>query len=135
MVTDGPSGVPLADAYVELYDSEGNLIVAADGGGPNTQSGLDALLTYEAQYTGTYYVNARAFDNGTPGPFEGDFVGDYEVFVDTADPNDPTIYRPLYSPDSPLHSIDWGSQIDRTSRNPDGNNGPRDNGAPNTGVS
>jgi serralysin len=134
LVTGGPGGVPLADAYIELYDNQGNLIVSADGGGPNTPSGLDALLTYEAEYTGTYYINARAYDNGTPGGFEGDFVGDYELFVDSVAANDPTAYRPLYTPDSPLHSIDWGSQVDRTSRNPDGDNGPRDNGAPNTGV-
>jgi len=134
LVTGGPSGVPLADAYIELYDAQGNLIVTADGGGPNTPSGLDALLTYEAAYAGTYFINARAFDNGTPDGREGDFIGDYELFVDRVDPNDPNVYRPLYTPDQPMHSIDWGSQIDRTSRNPDGNNGPRDNGAPNTGV-
>jgi len=134
LVTGGPSGVPLADAYLELYDAQGNFIVSADGGGPNTPSGLDALLTYEAEYTGTYFINARAFDNGTPDGQEGDFVGDYELFVDRVDPNDPTAYRPLYAPDQPMHAIDWGSQIDRTSRNPDGDNGPRDNGAPNTGV-
>jgi serralysin len=134
LVTGGPSGVPLADAYIELYDANGNLIVTADGGGPNTPSGLDALLTYEAEYTGTYFINARAFDNGTPDGAEGDYVGDYEVFVDRVDANDPNAYRPLYTPDQPMHSIDWGSQVDRTSRNPDGDNGPRDNGAPNTGV-
>lgn len=134
LVTGGPSGVPLADAYIELYDSAGNLIVTGDGGGPNTPSGLDALLTYQATYTGTYYINARAFDNGTPDGQEGDYVGDYEIFVDSVDPNDPTAYRPLYTPDQPMHSIDWGSQLDGTSRNPDGDNGPRDNGAPNTGV-
>ena len=134
LVTGGPSGVPLADAYIELYDSQGNLIVTADGGGPNTPSGLDALLTFEAEYTGTYFINARSFDNGAPDGTAGDYVGDYEVFVDRVDPNDPNVYRPLYSPDQPMHSIDWGSQVDRTSRNPDGDNGPRDNGAPDTGV-
>jgi Ca2+-binding RTX toxin-like protein len=134
LVVGGPNGVPLADAYIELYDSAGNLITTADGGGPNTPSGLDALLTYQATYTGTYYINARAFDNGTPDGQEGDFVGDYEIFVTRIDPNDPNAYRPIYTPDQPMHSIDWGSQVDRTVRNPDGENGPRDNGAPDTGV-
>jgi serralysin len=134
LVTGGPSGVPLADAYLELYDAQGKLIVTADGGGPNTPSGLDALLTFEAEYTGTYFINARAFDNGGPDGTQGDYVGDYELFVDRIDPNDANVYRPLYSPDQPMHSLDWGSQIDRTSRNPDGDNGPRDNGAPDTGV-
>ncbi len=134
LVAGGPSGVPLADAYIELYDAQGNLIVTADGGGPNTPSGLDALLTFEAEYTGTYFINARSFDNGGPDGTPGDYVGDYEVFVESVDPNDVNVYRPRYSPDQPMHSIDWGSQIDRTSRNPDGDNGPRDNGAPDTGV-
>jgi hypothetical protein len=62
LVLAGPSGTPLADAYLELYDSEGNLITNADGGGPNTPSGLDALLTFQATYTGTYFINARAYD-------------------------------------------------------------------------
>jgi serralysin len=134
LVTGGPSGVPLSDAYIELYNADGDLIVTADGGGANTPSGLDALLTYQATYTGTYYINARAFDQEPTNGTNGDAVGDYEVFVDRVDPNDPNVYRPLYAPDQPMHSIDWGSQVDRTSRNPDGDNGPRENGAPDTGV-
>ncbi|MBL8546774.1 MAG: matrixin family metalloprotease [Hyphomonadaceae bacterium] len=129
----GPSGVPLSDAYIELYDAAGNLITTADGGGPNTPSGLDALLSFQAEYSGTYYINARAFDQDGTNGTTGDAVGDYEIFVNNVSAN-PNTYIPLYTPDQPTHSIDWGSQVDRTSRNPDGNNGPRDNGAPNTGV-
>jgi serralysin len=131
MVTEGgPTGVPLGDAYIQLYDSAGNMLTNADGWGPNTPNGLDALLSFRAPYTGTYYINARAFDQVGVNGSNGDFVGDYEIFV-----TDPASYRPRYDVDSPLHSIDWGSQVDRTSRNPDGDNGPRDNGAPSTGVS
>ena len=57
------NGVPLADAFLELYDYDGNLLSIADGGGPNTPSGLDALMTFEATYSGTYYVNATSYDN------------------------------------------------------------------------
>ena len=128
----GPSLVPLSDAYLELYDSSGELIVSADGGGPNTPSGLDALLTYTAEYSGVYFINARAFDNIPEDGDKGDLVGDYELFANdvTGRPS----YQPYYSPDSPLHSIDWGSQVDRTSRNPDGAEGPRVTGNPFTGV-
>src|SRR3546814_15725558 len=42
----GPNGVPLADAYIELYAASGNLVVQADGGGPHTTSGIDALLAF-----------------------------------------------------------------------------------------
>ncbi len=129
----GPSGVPLSDAFLELYDASGNLITTADGGGPNTASGLDALLSFMAEYTGTYYINARGFDQDGANGTAGDAVGDYEIFVNNVSA-DPAAYLPRYSPDQPMHAIDWGTQIDRTSRNPDGDNGPRDNGAPNTGV-
>lgn len=135
LVTGGPSGVPLADAYIELYDSLGNLVVTADGGGPNTPSGLDAILTYTAQGTGTFYINARAYDQDATNGTTGDFVGDYEVFVTSVDASDPSAYVPFYSPDSPLHAIDWGSQFTRSSRNPDGDNGTRtDNGVANGGT-
>lgn len=127
----GANGVPLADAYLEIYDDSGNLIVIADGGGPNTPSGLDALLSFTADYTGTFYINARAYDELMENGETGDFVGDYELFVDTGDEFS---YRPYYSPDQPLHAIDWGSQIDGSSRNPDGDQGPRDNGEPFTGY-
>jgi len=127
----GPSGVALADAFIELYDANGQLLGVADGGA-NTplnavNSGFDALLSFTATTSGTYFVNARAFDQDPTNGTTGDFVGDYEGFARTGDPR--TAYQPLYSIDSPLHSIDWGSQFPRTSRNPDGDNGPRDNGA------
>lgn len=122
------AGVPLSDAYLELYDSAGNLIISADGGGPNTPSGLDALLTYAADTSGTYYINARAFDQDATNGTGGDSVGDYDLFVN--DVTGKPVYQPYYDVDSPLHSIDWGTQVDRTSRNPDGAEGPRETGNP-----
>ena len=127
----GENLVPLPDAYLEIYDESGNLIVIADGGGPNTPSGLDALLSFTADYTGTFYINARAYDELMENGETGDFVGDYELFVETGDEFS---YQPYYSPDQPLHAIDWGTQIDGSSRNPDGDQGPRDNGEPFTGY-
>jgi serralysin len=130
----GPSGTPNADSYLDLYDADGNLLVNADGGKPGDNLGLDALLTYKAEATGVYYLRASAFDQAETGP-GGDSVGDYEMFAreSNSDPNAYS-YKPYYSPNSPLHSIDWGTQIDRTSRNPDGDQGPRDNGEPFTGT-
>jgi serralysin len=132
LVTAGPSGVPLSDAYLEIYDAAGNLLASADGGGPNTPSGLDALLTFIPKDTGTYYINARAYDQDATNGTTGDAVGDYELFV--KDVSGRPTYVPYYDLDSPLHSIDWGSQVDRTSRNPDGQEGPRITGNPFTGV-
>jgi serralysin len=128
----GPSGVPLADAFIEIFDSAGKLVVSADGGGPNTPSGLDALLTFVPLQSGTYYVNARAYDQDPTNGTTGDAVGDYQLFVN--DVTGKPTYTPYYSVDSPLHSLDWGSQVDRTSRNPDGAEGPRVTGNEFTGV-
>lgn len=128
----GPSGVPLADAYIEIFDAAGNLVVSADGGGPNTPSGLDALLTFVPLESGTYYVNARAYDQDPTNGTTGDAVGDYQLFVN--DVTGKPTYTPYYNTDSPLHSLDWGSQVDRTSRNPDGAEGPRITGNEFTGV-
>ena len=53
----GPSGIPLADAYLELYDAAGHLIVNADGNGDTLSGqtyGLDAKLTYIPKESGTY---------------------------------------------------------------------------------
>ena len=124
--------MPLNDAFVEIYDAAGNLLASADGGGPNTPSGLDALLTFTAQTSGTFYINARAFDQDGTNGTTGDGLGDYELFVNdvTGQPH----YVPYYDISSPLNSIDWGTQVDGTSRNPDGEEGPRVTGNPYTGV-
>ena len=124
--TSGPTGVPLADAFIEIYDSEGNKLAIADGGATtqlnNVNSGLDVLYSFTAETTGTYYINARAYDNAHEDGDTGEFVGDYEIFARVSS------YRPYYDLDSPLHSLDWGTQFDGTSRNPDGDRGTRPDG-------
>jgi Ca2+-binding RTX toxin-like protein len=132
-IPGGPAernNAPLADAYLEIYDSTGNnLLAIADGGGPNTPSGLDALMTFEAPYSGTFYVNATSYDNDGDGV--GDFAGDYEIFAITATG---TTYTTHYDISSPLHSIDWGGVLVNREhvsvRNPDGMEGPRPTGEP-----
>ncbi|HEX8222570.1 MAG TPA: M10 family metallopeptidase C-terminal domain-containing protein [Allosphingosinicella sp.] len=129
MTVEENNGTPLPDAYLELYDDSGNLLSYADGGGPNTPNGLDALMTFEAPYTGTYYVNASSFDQSGDGI--GDFIGDYEIFARVSDN---LSYATPYSIDSPLHSIDWGGVMvnrEHVARsNPDGNEGTRATGNP-----
>jgi Ca2+-binding RTX toxin-like protein len=131
----GPNAVPLPDCYVEIYDSAGNLIVSGDGGAStllnNLNSGFDVLLSFTPETTGTYYINARAYDQDPVNGTDGDFVGDYELFVQEATGN---AYQPYYDPDSPLYAIDWGTQVDGTSRNPDGAEGPRPTGNAFTGA-
>ncbi len=118
----GPTGMPLIDSYIELYDAAGTFITAADGGAStqvNTaNSGFDAILTFVPQQSGTYFVNARAFDNLTQDGPDGDLVGDYSLTA--TDVTGQPVYQPYYDVDSPLHSLDWGSEVDGTVRNPDG---------------
>ncbi|HEY0414025.1 MAG TPA: M10 family metallopeptidase C-terminal domain-containing protein, partial [Allosphingosinicella sp.] len=126
----GPNGAPLPDAYIELYDATGHLIDVADGGGetPGGQAeGLDAMLTVKVDTSGTYYINARAFDQNDANGENGDGVGDYELFARVSS------YTPYYDTNSPLYSIDWGTQVNKihqSVRNPDGDEGPRDTGNP-----
>jgi serralysin len=130
------NGTHLTDPYIELYRADGTtLIVSADGGANTTyndvNSGFDVLLTYTADVTGTYYINARAFSN-SPATNNGDSVGDYELFVRVQDPNDPNVYHPYYVPAEPLYAIDWGTQVNKVNqsvRNPDGNEGTRTTGS------
>jgi Ca2+-binding RTX toxin-like protein len=140
----GTSLLPLQDSYLEIYSASGSLLGSADGGAStliNTvNSGFDAILSFTPTATGTYYVNARAFDNDpTVGGSTGEGLGDYALSVHEVDPNDPNVYHPYYDASSPLYAIDWGSQVNkvnRSARNPDGNEGTRStaaNGADPTG--
>jgi Ca2+-binding RTX toxin-like protein len=123
----GPSGVPLLDAYLELYDAQGNKLTATDGGSETHPAsimftGLDAMLSLRVETSGTYYVAATSFDQ-VNNDGVGDTVGDYQIFARPAQS-----YIAYYDLDSPLHSIDWGTQVNKVHqsvRNPDGEEGPR----------
>ena len=109
----GPSGTPLPDSYIELYDSEGNLLVSADGGGTNTPEGLDAVLSFKADISGRYYINCQAFDqdatNGTtgvlkPGPRPFPFAAGMGYGLDLAVAVDPAASGAPVGPGT----VSWG---------------------------
>ncbi|HEX8644718.1 MAG TPA: M10 family metallopeptidase C-terminal domain-containing protein [Allosphingosinicella sp.] len=131
----GPSGVAQFDSYIELYDAAGTKIGYEDGKGRTPSGelyGLDAMLTITVATTGTYYINARAFEQGLPtdSTTTGDTIGDYDLFVEVnTDPPEP-VDDQYYPMTSPLRSIDWGTQVDGTVRNPDGNEGTAPTGNP-----
>ena len=126
----GPSGVPLLDAYLMLYDAQGNKLTETDGGSETHPAsllltGLDAMLSVRVETSGTYYVSATSFDH-VNNDGVGDTVGDYQIFARPAES-----YKAYYDLDSPLHSIDWGTQVNKVHqsvRNPDGEEGPRPTG-------
>lgn len=135
----GPNGSPLLDSFIELYDGAGSLITSADGGSDtvlnSANSGFDALLTFTATTSGTYYVNARAFDNVPADGDNGDMTGDYGLYA--KDVTDAPGFIPYYDANSPLYAIDWGTQVNKvhqTYRNPDGNEGTHATGNPQSPV-
>ncbi|WP_372675237.1 pre-peptidase C-terminal domain-containing protein, partial [Aquicoccus sp.] len=56
----GSGGGSLNNPFVGLYDSSGNWLSQEDGFGTNSVS-----LTYTANESGTYYIEADAFDSET----------------------------------------------------------------------
>ena len=68
------NGSSLSDPLVQLYDQYGSYITENDDFG----SGLDAQITYTATQTGTYYINATAF--------EGTDTGSYTIRVTESEP-------------------------------------------------
>jgi hypothetical protein len=73
----GSGASPLSDPLVRLYDATGDLVAENDDGGP----GLNSLLSYTVQTTGTYYVEADAWMDATH-----DYVGTYTVGLETLAP-------------------------------------------------
>jgi Ca2+-binding RTX toxin-like protein len=132
----GPNLFPVQDSWLELYSAAGTLIASADGGAStlinNVNSGFDAVLNFTALTSGTYYVNARAFDNDpNVGGTTGEGIGDYELYVAEVDPNDPDVYHAYYDDSSPLYAIDWGvrvNKVNQSAANPDGDEGIRATG-------
>lgn len=84
---DGAGG--LADPFVRLYDSEGNLV----GQNDDISLGviLDSSLLYTATDAGTYYVSARAFGDQGAGTYTISVVED--------------------EPATLIQSIDWGTNL------------------------
>ena len=71
---DGTGGSPLSDPLVRLYSAAGTLVASNDDGGPN----LNSLLSYTITTSGTYYVEAAAWDDSV--------AGGYTVGLETAPP-------------------------------------------------
>ena len=76
----GVGGDPANDPYLELRNEFGALVHIDDDGGP----GVSSRLLFTAVTSGTYYINARSFDN--PGT---DDTGDYEITFDLGPPQNP----------------------------------------------
>ncbi|MBL8546114.1 MAG: M10 family metallopeptidase C-terminal domain-containing protein [Hyphomonadaceae bacterium] len=82
---------PMQDPYLEIYNSAGSLIGFDDDGGVGTNS----ILRWTATESGTFYINARAWEEGGTSPsYSG--TGSY------------TITGALGAPQNPLDTINLG---------------------------
>ncbi|MBW8446758.1 MAG: M10 family metallopeptidase C-terminal domain-containing protein [Arenimonas sp.] len=75
---DGSGGTPVSDTYLELRNAGGSLVVYDDDGGAGTNS----ALTFTATTSGTYYLNARSYNNS--------YTGGYTLTTAVAPP--PTVF-------------------------------------------
>jgi len=62
---DGTGGSALSDPLVRLFDASGTEIGSNDDGGP----GLNSLMAFTAQTSGTYYVQAGSWDDRYTGTY------------------------------------------------------------------
>jgi len=84
----GRGGDPLLDPYLELRNSEGALLGFNDDSGP----GYSSTLRWTATVSGTYYLNARAYEPANPPYTTGDYtlsaaIGTAQDPLDTIDYN------------------------------------------------
>ena len=70
------NGITLEDPYLYIRDSSGNLLFENDD--INLGVNRDSQLSFTANYTGTYFIDVGAWDEG--------YVGDYQVVVNTYTP-------------------------------------------------
>ena len=68
----------LVDPYLYVYDEDGSLIKSDDDSG----SGRNSYLTFTPNYSGTYYLEARAWQDN--------YTGDYKINVSEVVPPRPT---------------------------------------------
>lgn len=71
---EGSGITPVSDTYLRIYDQFGNLIAENDDGG----SGLNSLLRFTANSSGTFYIEVDSYNNNK--------IGEYTLSVSDAPP-------------------------------------------------
>ena len=77
----------LSDPYIRIYDRNGNLVIDNDD-----YNGLDSQVTFNATYTGAYYIEAAGYADQRAGTYQ----------IQTAQ----------ITPVTPVGSLTWGTQLD-----------------------
>lgn len=73
---------PLADPFLRIRDSAGNILATNDDG---ATTGLDSLLNFVADSGGTYYIEVTSYDGDDVGS-AGDYSGGYTLSVSEREP-------------------------------------------------
>ncbi len=84
----GHGATPLTDTFLELWGPTGLLVAIDDDAGPGT----DSMLRFTATTTGTYWLNARAYEGEGGATLTGGYV----------------VTAAVGSAQNPLHTIDFG---------------------------
>lgn len=100
-------GLTLEDPYLRIRDANGNVVYEND----DISSGVnrDSLLAFSATYSGTYYIDVGAWNEG--------YAGTYELRVDPYSP------PPLYSIEQAATQLThgyWGGSSHRFAVGPEG---------------
>ncbi len=93
----GNGASPVEDTYLELYSASGVLLAIDDDAGPGITADTDSRLRFTATSSGTFYLNARAYEDS-----------------DVANTGGYRITANLGPPQSPLDTIDWGTSVSDT---------------------
>lgn len=91
----GNGANPVEDTFLEIRNSAGALLAIDDDGGPGT----DTILRFTAATSGTYYLNARAWEDEAGATLTGGY----------------RVTAALGPPQNPLDTIDWGASVSDTS--------------------
>lgn len=82
ILLEAAGATPLADPYLRIRDSAGNVLAVNDDG---ATTGLDSLLNFVAESGGTYYIEVTSYDGDDAGT-AGDYSGGYSLSVSEREP-------------------------------------------------
>ena len=100
------------NSYIDLYDADGDLILNADGGKPGDPAGPRRAADLQGPVHRDLLHQRPRLRPGRRPARAATASATTSSSAALRPPTPTARLHALYSPDSPLHSIDWGTQID-----------------------